>query len=89
METVEVYANGTQVKINGEILAVLHGVTIYSPVWIKYLCVWWNEHDRKEEWLHESEFKVVEPVERKIGITLNDRALEPEDAINGSTTNSR
>jgi hypothetical protein len=76
VNSIKVYPNGTKVRINGDIEATLHGVTIYSPVWIKYLCVWWNEHDRKEEWLHEDEFEVLNGAMRKIGVTINDRPLD-------------
>ena len=76
MQSLVVYGNGTKVKINGEIEATLQGVTIYSPVWVKYLCVWWDEHTRKEEWLHEDEFEVIAKSERKIGVTINDRPLD-------------
>lgn len=57
---IEVYAIGTQVTIDGDIPAVIRGVTIYSPAWVKYLCVWWDERQRKEEWLTEDEIAVSE-----------------------------
>jgi hypothetical protein len=54
--------------MDGEIPAKIRAVTIHSPTWIKYLCVWWEERTRKEEWLHEDEF-TVQNGGRKIGVT--------------------
>lgn len=56
---ISVYAIGSFVKVDGDIPATIRAITIYNASWIKYLCVWWDERHRKEEWLHESEFKVV------------------------------
>jgi hypothetical protein len=58
--TIEVLANGTEVLIDREIPAVIRGVTIYSEFWIKYLCIWWDERKRHEEWLTPDEFEVKE-----------------------------
>jgi hypothetical protein len=57
METIEVLAIGTQVVIDAEIPATIRAVTIYSDTWIKYLCVWWDERSRREEWLLAEEIK--------------------------------
>ncbi|HEY6231355.1 MAG TPA: hypothetical protein VIW64_08825 [Pyrinomonadaceae bacterium] len=54
-QTIEVLPIGTKVKIAGDIQATVRAVTIYSEHWIKYLCVWWDERERKEEWLMSDE----------------------------------
>lgn len=54
----EVYAVGTSVTIDGDIPAVIRAITIYSEQWIKYLCVWWDERNRREEWLTADEIQV-------------------------------
>lgn len=66
-QTIEVFSNGTKVRLENNAPATIRGVTIYSPEWIKYLCVWWSGHERKEEWLHEREFTVTNG-ERTIGV---------------------
>lgn len=66
---IEVWSPGTEVKMDGEIPAKIRGITIHSEHWIKYLCVWWEERTRKEEWLHEDEF-AVQNGSRKIGVTF-------------------
>jgi len=58
--TIEVLAVGTEVLIDREIPAVIRAVTIYSEHWIKYLCIFWDERKRHEEWLTTDEFKVKE-----------------------------
>jgi hypothetical protein len=45
---IEVYSLDTEVLVDGEIPAVIRAVTIYSTDWVKYLCVWWDERNRKE-----------------------------------------
>lgn len=57
MNEIEVISIGTEVVIDGAIPAVIRGVTFYNEHWIKYLCVWWDERARKEEWLTTDEFK--------------------------------
>jgi len=57
MDSVEVLAIGTQVVIDGEIPATIRAVTVYSHTWVKYLCVWWDERSRREEWLLADEIK--------------------------------
>ena len=57
MDNIEVLAIGTQVVIDAEIPATIRAVTIYSPTHIKYLCVWWDERSRREEWLLPDEIK--------------------------------
>jgi hypothetical protein len=57
MNTIEVLAIGTQVVIDGEIPATIRAVTVYSDTWVKYLCVWWDERSRREEWLLADEIK--------------------------------
>jgi hypothetical protein len=57
---IEIYSLNTEVFVDGEIPAVIRGVTIYSETWVKYLCVWWDERNRREEWLAPSEFTVRE-----------------------------
>jgi hypothetical protein len=57
VDSIEVLAIGTQVIIDGEIPATIRAVTIYSDTWIKYLCVWWDERTRREEWLLADEIK--------------------------------
>lgn len=54
---IEVLSLNTEVLIDKDIPAVVRGITIYSPTWVKYLCVWWDERNRKEEWLEMSEIK--------------------------------
>jgi hypothetical protein len=54
---VEVLAIGTSVTIDGDIPATIRAVTIYSEHWVKYLCVWWDERSRREEWLLADEIK--------------------------------
>jgi hypothetical protein len=66
MNEIEVHAIGTQVIIDGDIPATIRAVTIYSDSWIKYLCVWWDERNRKEEWLTADEMKVVDPKHTKV-----------------------
>jgi hypothetical protein len=61
MSEIEVLAIGTEVTIDGDIPAVIRGITIYSPEWIKYECVWWDERSRKEEWLTIDEITVKTP----------------------------
>lgn len=61
MSAIEVHAIGTHVIIDGDIPATIRAVTVYSPAWIKYLCVWWDERNRKEEWLTEDEIQVRTP----------------------------
>lgn len=56
---IEVYEIGTAVTIDKDIPATIRAVTIYSPTWIKYLCVWWEERTRKEEWLLADEIKTA------------------------------
>lgn len=63
---IEVYAIGTNVVIDGDIPATIRAVTIYSPTWIKYLCVWWDERNRKEEWLTVDEVQVNEQTQETI-----------------------
>lgn len=65
---IEIWAPGTSVKMDGEIPAKIRGVTIYSEMWIKYLCVWWDNRIRHEEWLQEDEFTVTNGG-RKIGVS--------------------
>jgi hypothetical protein len=60
VDHIEVLAIGTQVVIDGEIPATIRAVTIYSDTWIKYLCVWWDERTRREEWLLADEIKAQE-----------------------------
>lgn len=57
MSEIQVIAIGTSVIIDGDIPAVVRAVTIYSDTWIKYLCVWWDERTRKEEWLTADEIQ--------------------------------
>lgn len=54
----EVLAIGTSVIIDGDIPAVIRGITIYSDTWVKYCCVWWDERNRREEWLTADEIQV-------------------------------
>lgn len=54
---IEVLAIGTEVTIDGDIPATIRAIAVYSEHWIKYLCVWWNERERKEEWLTATEIK--------------------------------
>lgn len=58
MKDIEVLPIGTSVIIDGDIPAVIRGITIYSEHWIKYDCVWWDERTRKDEWLTVDEIKV-------------------------------
>lgn len=55
---IEVLSIGTPVIIDGDIPATIRAVTIYSEHWIKYLCVWWDERNRREEWLTADEIQV-------------------------------
>lgn len=61
-----VYEIGQPVIIDGDIPATIRSITIYNSEWIKYLCVWWDERTRKEEWLSEEEFRPSEPKEQPI-----------------------
>ena len=54
-------AIGTKVRIDGDIPATIRAVTIYSEHWVKYLCVYWDERNRREEWLSPDEFTPKEP----------------------------
>jgi len=75
MDHVEVLPIGTQVVIDGEIPATIRAVTIYSDSWVKYLCVWWDERTRREEWLLADEIK-PQNEGRKMRI-----AMRPSDSI--------
>jgi hypothetical protein len=57
MNEIEIYTIGTAVVIDGDISAVVRGVTIYSATWVKYCCVWWDERTRREEWLTADEIQ--------------------------------
>jgi hypothetical protein len=74
-DTIEVLAIGTPVTIDGEIPAVIRAVTFYSEHWVKYLCVWWDERSRREEWLLADEIKPAEG-HRTARITLREVAHE-------------
>lgn len=56
--SIEVYGIGTQVTIDGDIPATISGIAIYSGLYIKYLCVWWDERVRREEWIMASEVQL-------------------------------
>lgn len=56
-----VFANGTQIKVDGDIPATIRAIAIHSEHWVKYCCVWWDERARKEEWLIADEFIVCGP----------------------------
>lgn len=58
---IEVFSLGTEIQVDGEIPAVIRGITIYNEQWVKYLCVWWDERQRKEEWLAPDEFTLAAP----------------------------
>lgn len=60
MNEIEVLAIGTAVTIDGDIPAVIRAITIYSEHWVKYNCVWWEERNRREEWLTIDEITVKE-----------------------------
>lgn len=66
---IEVYSLGANVVVDGEIPATIRGITIYSEHWVKYLCVWWDERNRREEWLDPSEFKVKDPRKSEVKFT--------------------
>lgn len=61
MSEIQVLAIGTTVIVDGEIPAVIRGVSIRGPHRVSYDCVWWDERTRKSEWLDADEFEVKEP----------------------------
>ena len=56
MSEIEVYAPGSDVLIDGVISARIIAVLIEEKG-ISYQCVWWNERERKIEWLAASEVR--------------------------------
>ena len=69
MNEIQVLAIGTDVTIDGDIPATIRAVTIYSETWIKYLCVWWDERTRKEEWLTADEIQTAVRADRTVRFT--------------------
>lgn len=69
---IEVLAIGTEVTIDGDIPATVRGVTICGEHWIKYLCVWWDERNRKEDWFTADEIK---PKAEHKTVTIRPRGL--------------
>lgn len=66
MNELQIHAIGTAVIIDGDIPATIRAVTIYSDTWIKYLCVWWDERTRKEEWLTADEIQVANGLKHSV-----------------------
>lgn len=69
MTEIEVHAIGTLVIIDGDIPATIRAVTIYSEHWIKYLCVWWDERTRREEWLTADEIQIKSNSKHAVRLT--------------------
>lgn len=49
-----VFAPGTQVKLGGEVEAMITGISIREKG-IMYECVWWNGRTREEKWVSDLE----------------------------------
>lgn len=68
--SIEVYAIGSDVVIDGDIPAVITAFEVRGKVGlITYQCAWWEERSRKSEWLTEDEIKPKETI-RKIPISI-------------------
>ncbi len=53
-----VFAIGSKVKIDGDLTAVVLGVTMRSSG-VSYEVVWWEERSRRSEWLYDFEVSAV------------------------------
>jgi hypothetical protein len=67
---IQVYPIGSEIVIDGDIPAVITAFEVRGMVGlITYQCTWWDERNRKSEWLTESEIKPREHV-RKTTISI-------------------
>lgn len=63
----KVYQPGTKISING-IDAHIEQVLITISSTVLYKCVWWDGRNRKEDFIHESEFTIKSgPPMKEIG----------------------
>ncbi len=58
--TIEVYPNGTKVKIDGEITGVVTGINITGRQHVTYQVGWWNGRSRESKWLESFEVEACE-----------------------------
>lgn len=59
MEKIEIIPIGSSVFLDGEIPATVHAVEVRGqPHSLTYQCVWWDERQRKSEWVRPDEIQL-------------------------------
>ena len=69
METVEVYAVGCRVLLDGSIPAYITAISIRNDG-VSYECNWWDERTKRTEWMTAQEFTLADVVPRTARIAL-------------------
>ena len=58
MNSIEVFAIGSKVTVDGDIPATIRAIEIRGEIGlISYQCVWWDERNRRVEWVTASEIQ--------------------------------